>query len=62
MDTGCVLIRMARFFQETGRPYTGTPLPVTPEDLERFAAVSVKYVYWNATPEENARVGIQMSF
>jgi hypothetical protein len=54
--------RMGQFFQETGRPVTGAPQPVTPEDLKRFAAVSAKYGYWNATPEENAAVGIPLSF
>jgi quercetin dioxygenase-like cupin family protein len=55
--------RIGRFFQEVGRPATGAPQPPpTPEDLARFAAVSAKYGYWNATPEENVAVGIQMSF
>jgi len=55
-------LKMGRFFQEVGRPATGTPQPVTPEDLARFANVSAKYGYWNATPEENAAVGIHFSF
>ena len=54
--------RLGRFFQEAGRPVRGAPQPVTPEDLARFAAVSARYGYWNATPEENAAVGIHMSF
>jgi quercetin dioxygenase-like cupin family protein len=54
--------KLGRFFQEVGRPVTGTPLPPTPEELARFAAVSARYGYWNATPAENAAVGIQMSF
>ena len=54
--------KMGRFFQEVGKPATGTPQPVTPEDLVRFLAVSTKYGYWNATPEENAAVGIHFSF
>jgi len=34
---------------------TGTPQPVTPEDLAHFAVVSARYGrHWNATPEENA--------
>jgi hypothetical protein len=41
---------------------TGAPLPVTPEDLARFAAVSARYGYWNATPEDNAAVGIHLRF
>jgi quercetin dioxygenase-like cupin family protein len=54
--------RLARFLQETGRPVTGVPQPPTREELERFAAVSARYGYWNATPEENAAVGIPLSF
>jgi quercetin dioxygenase-like cupin family protein len=55
--------KLGRFFQEVGRPVTGAPqLPPTPEELARFAAVSAKYGYWNATPEENAAVGIDLSF
>lgn len=54
--------KLGRFFQELGRPVTDTPQPVTPEDLARFEAVSARYGYWNATPEENAAVGLQMSF
>jgi quercetin dioxygenase-like cupin family protein len=54
--------RMGRFFQETGRPLMGELQPPTPEELARFTAVSARYRYWNATPEENAAVGIQLSF
>jgi hypothetical protein len=54
--------RLGRFFQETGRPASIAQKPVTPEDLARFAAVCEKYGYWIATPEENAAVGIKMSF
>jgi len=54
--------RLGRFFQEVGRPVTGAPQPVTPQELEHFAAIAAKYGYWNATPEENAAVGIHFSF
>jgi quercetin dioxygenase-like cupin family protein len=54
--------KIGRFFQQVGRPLTGTPQSVTPEDLTRFLSVSAEYGYWNATPEENAAVGIQLSF
>jgi len=54
--------RMGQFFQEVGRPATGTPREPAPEDLLRFAAASAKYGYWNASPEENAAVGINLSF
>jgi quercetin dioxygenase-like cupin family protein len=43
--------RLGRFFQEAGRPATGTRQPPpTPEELPRFAAISAKDGYWNATP------------
>ena len=55
--------RLAQSLQEVGRPVAGTPQPVPAEDLahflERFETVSAKYGYWNATPEENAAVGIR---
>jgi hypothetical protein len=54
--------RLGQFFQETGRPVSDARQPVTPEDLARFAAVSARYGYWNATPEENGAVGINLSF
>lgn len=61
----CLIIttkRMGQFFQETGRPVMDAPQPVTPEDLEHFAAVAARYGYWLATPEENAAVGLHVSF
>ena len=51
---------MGRFFQEAGSPITSEPQPVTPEGLARFLAICAKYGYWNATPEENAAIGIQL--
>jgi quercetin dioxygenase-like cupin family protein len=54
--------RLGRFLQEAGRPATGAAQPPpTPAELARFAAIVAKYGYWNATPEENAAVGIEMS-
>jgi quercetin dioxygenase-like cupin family protein len=54
--------RLARALQEIGRRFTGAPQPATPEELahfEHFAAMTASYGYWNATPEENAAVGIR---
>ena len=53
---------MGHFFQETGRLETNTSQPVTSEDLTRFTETSTRYGYWNASSEENASVGIRMSF
>ena len=56
--------RLGKFFQEVGRPIGSTDQPVTAEDiadfLARYASVAGKYGYWNATPEENAAVGIYL--
>jgi len=38
--------KLGQFFQEAGRSHTSTPLPVTPGDLERFAAISARYEIW----------------
>ena len=53
---------MGHFFEETGRLETNTSQPVTSEDLARFTEISTRYGYWNASSEENASVGIRMSF
>src|SRR5699024_2948808 len=54
--------KMGQFFQEIGKPASKPPQAVTLDDLSHFAAVSAKYNYWNATPEENAAVGINFNF
>jgi quercetin dioxygenase-like cupin family protein len=55
--------RLAQFFQEVGRPAAAIPQTETAEGLAHFlahfGATSAKYGYWNATPEENAAVGIR---
>jgi hypothetical protein len=33
---------------------------VAGKDLEEFLAISARYSYWNATPEENAAIGITL--
>jgi mannose-6-phosphate isomerase-like protein (cupin superfamily) len=56
--------KMARFFREVGGPVqpASEQKPPSPEALQRFQEVSARYGYWNATPEENARVGIDLAF
>jgi hypothetical protein len=51
---------IARFFREIGTPVGVAPPPLE-EVLERFMTISERYGYWNATPEENAAVGIPLS-
>ena len=52
--------KLARFFEEVGRPFTGTSQPPSPEDAARFVATALKYGYVLGTPEENAAAGIEL--
>jgi len=54
--------KLGRFFLEVGRPVIpGSPMPApTKADLERFLKISSEYGYWNATPDENAAIGINL--
>lgn len=54
--------KMEQFFREVGRPITSTLQPLTLDELARFAAICDKYNYWLANSEENAAVGISLSF
>lgn len=61
----CLIIttrRLAQFFQETGRSLTDALHAPTPEELARIAAGAASYDDWLATPQENAAVGIHVSF
>jgi hypothetical protein len=57
-------LKLGKFFQEVGRPIGNTDQPVSAEDiadfLSRYGSAAGKYGYWNATPEENAAVGIYL--
>jgi quercetin dioxygenase-like cupin family protein len=48
--------RIGAFFREIATP--GATWPPSEEVLADFLAVAERYGYWNATPEENAEVGI----
>ena len=50
--------KMGRFFEEIGRPVTGTP--PTPQDVARFVETATRYGYTLGTPEQNAAVGIEL--
>lgn len=54
--------KIGRFFQEVGtRAVPGAyAAPPSREAIQRFLNVSERYGYWNATPEENARVGLTL--
>jgi quercetin dioxygenase-like cupin family protein len=54
--------RIGRFFRELGVPVIpgAPPRPPSPEVARRFLDTAARYGYWNASPEENARVGISL--
>jgi hypothetical protein len=54
--------KLGRFFLEVGRPVTaGSPPPLpTREDFAHFLRVADSYGYWNASPGENAAIGITL--
>ena len=55
--------KIGRFFQEVGVPtVSGAPLsgPPSADHIRRFVETSARYGYWNATADENARVGIEL--
>jgi quercetin dioxygenase-like cupin family protein len=52
--------RLGRFFKEIARP--GATQPPTPDELAEFVTVATKYGYDLGTLEQNAAVGIALSF
>ena len=52
--------RMGRFFREINVPAASATGVPSGEMIRRFLQTSEGYGYWNATPEENARVGISL--
>ncbi|HEY8551717.1 MAG TPA: cupin domain-containing protein [Vicinamibacterales bacterium] len=54
---------IGRFFREVGVPVAPDgppPAPPSRERVERFLRTAERYGHWNATPEENARVGLHV--
>jgi quercetin dioxygenase-like cupin family protein len=51
--------RLARFFVDVGLR-DAPPEPPSAERLRHFLDVAVRYGYWNATPQENARIGLTL--
>jgi quercetin dioxygenase-like cupin family protein len=52
--------RLGRFSQETGTPLGGPRKPPRAGDVARLSALATKYGDWNATPEQNGTVGIEL--
>lgn len=55
--------RLGRFLQEIGRPIAPGEEPSSPpsaETVRHFLETVERYGYWNATPEENAEVGLYL--
>jgi len=55
--------KLGRFFREVCTPTAreGQPLSApTREQIQHFLTTSQKYGYWNATPEENAEIGLSV--
>jgi quercetin dioxygenase-like cupin family protein len=55
--------KLGRFFEEIGRPLLPGQQPAapTPDELEKFVQIAVRYGYWLATPDENAAAGVPNS-
>jgi quercetin dioxygenase-like cupin family protein len=54
-------VKIGRFFREVGAPLVAggaTEWPPPEHALQRLLETCERYGYWNATPEENARVGL----
>jgi len=56
--------RIGRFFREVGTPAAAgdSTRVAAPTDgaIQHFLSTAERYGYWNATPEENAAVGLQL--
>jgi uncharacterized RmlC-like cupin family protein len=51
--------RLGSFLRSVGIADATTQAP-SPERLQHFLATAVAFGYWNASPEENARVGLHL--
>ena len=50
--------RLGRFFREIGRPLGAGP--PTADAVEHFLETARRYGHWNASPEQNAAIGIRL--
>jgi quercetin dioxygenase-like cupin family protein len=54
-------VKIGRFFREVAAATADADWPPQPAVIERFLAIAERYGYWNATPEENAAVGLHLA-
>jgi quercetin dioxygenase-like cupin family protein len=55
--------KMGRFFREVGTPIApgaGSAELPSDEAMQHFIETSERYGYWNATPDENAEIGLTL--
>jgi quercetin dioxygenase-like cupin family protein len=55
--------KLGRFFREVGTPTVAGATQTSPPSeatIRHFLEMSERYGYWNATPEENARIGLTL--
>jgi hypothetical protein len=43
-----------------GHRMFASPRPPTPEELQKFVQIALRYGYWLATPEENTAAGVPL--
>jgi quercetin dioxygenase-like cupin family protein len=53
-------VRMGHFFREIGRPLAAASAPPSPGDIEKLISTSIRYGYWNGSPEDNAAIGLSL--
>jgi hypothetical protein len=50
--------KIGAFFREVATPGGGGAWPPPEDVIQHFLQTAERYGYWNATPEENAAVGL----
>ena len=53
-------VRLGQFLQEIGRPLAAANAPPSPGDVEKLTSTSIRYGYWNGSPEDNAAIGLSL--
>jgi quercetin dioxygenase-like cupin family protein len=53
-------VRMGHFLREIGRPLAAASAPPSLGDIEKLISTSIRYSYWNGSPEDNAAIGLSL--